>query len=233
MCTGLVTGFDHRTSAVPRRDAEPVRVVIVDDEALVRSGFELILNVDDGIDVVGTSDDTGAVDIVERTRPDIVLLDIRMVHRDGMTILRDLMARSPHLGVVMLTTFDADEHIAEALEAGARGFLLKDTDPELLPELVKTAARGGLVLSGAVGDKVVDRLRRGSPTHPEIDTLTGREREVLALVGTGLSNAEISSALGLTAATVKDHVSAILRKLNVDNRVQAALVAARVGLGRA
>ncbi|MEU0880923.1 response regulator transcription factor [Lentzea sp. NPDC005914] len=209
-----------------------IRVVVVDDEALVRSGFELILRAAGDIDVVATAAGGQAVREVGTHRPDVVLLDIRMPDVDGLTVLRTLMAMAQPPVVAMLTTFDSDEYIAEALRSGAAGFILKDTEPTQLAQLVRTLASGGVVLSPKVSQTVVDGyLGRGTgPDASAVATLSVREREVLVLVAEGLSNAEIGARMHLSVGTIKDHVSAILTKLSVGSRVQAALLAQRAGL---
>ncbi|MGW2721258.1 response regulator [Streptomyces sp. NPDC001492] len=211
-----------------------IRVVVVDDEALVRSGFRLILNAADDIEVVATAQGADAVETIQRERPDVVLLDIRMPDVDGLTVLRQLRALPDAPVVAMLTTFDADEYIVTALRTGAAGFLLKDTEPDQLAQLVRTLAAGGVVMSPkasravwqnhpgttALDDAEADRVGR----------LTERERGVLVLIAEGLSNTDIGARIHLSAGTVKDHVSAILTKLRVGSRVQAALLAQRAGL---
>jgi DNA-binding NarL/FixJ family response regulator len=215
-----------------------IRVVVVDDEALVRSGFQLILRAAADIDVVATAGGGQAIQEITRHRPDVVLLDIRMPDVDGLTILRQLRAMPHPPTVAMLTTFDADEYIATALREGADGFILKDTDPEQLAHLVRTLAAGAVVLSPKVSRAVVGgylgntagAYATGAADADAVARLTDREREVLVLVAGGLSNAEIGKQMYLSAGTVKDHVSAILTKLRVTSRVQAALIAQRAGL---
>ncbi|WP_413105279.1 response regulator [Streptomyces sp. Inha503] len=211
-----------------------IRVIVVDDEALLRSGFQLILSAAADIEVVATTVGAEAVDTVRRVSPDVVLLDIRMPDVDGLTVLGQLRALPRPPIVAMLTTFDADEYILTALRSGAAGFLLKDTEPDQLAQLVRSLAAGGVVLSpkasraiwqshpGATAaiDAQADRVQR----------LTEREREVLVLVAEGLSNTDIGTRIHLSAGTIKDHVSAILTKLRVGSRVQAALLAQRAGL---
>jgi DNA-binding NarL/FixJ family response regulator len=211
-----------------------IRVVIVDDEALVRSGFTMILNATDDIRVVGTAAGVEALDVIKAEKPDVLLLDIRMPQLDGLTLL-GLVTRLPNPpAIAMLTTFDADEYIMTALGAGASGFLLKDTEPEQLAQYVRALAAGAVVLSPRASRTLLD-------THPalggalddeagRVSGLTDRERQVLVLVAEGLSNADIGARLYLGAGTVKDHVSAILAKLGVGSRVQAALAAQRAGL---
>ncbi|QCX74867.1 Transcriptional regulatory protein DegU [Streptomyces sp. YIM 121038] len=213
-----------------------IRVVVVDDEALVRSGFELILNAADDLRVVATAAGGDAVDTVRRERPDVVLLDIRMPDVDGLTVLRELRSLPEAPAVAMLTTFDTDEYIVTALRSGAAGFLLKDTEPDQLAQLVRTLAAGGVVMS----PKASRSMLRAHPgpggsaasgaDRARVERLTGRERDVLVLIAEGLTNADIGTRLHLSAGTVKDHVSAILTKLRVTSRVQAALLAERAGL---
>ncbi|QWF84145.1 response regulator [Amycolatopsis sp. CA-230715] len=210
-----------------------IRVVVVDDEALVRSGFRLILDAAGDIEVVATAAGANAVDEITRHRPDVVLLDIRMPDVDGLTVLSRIRALPDPPTVAMLTTFDSDEYVAAALRSGAAGFLLKDTDPEQLAHFVRTLAGGGLVLSAKVTRSVVDRYLDGSEdpaATASVGRLSERERQILVLIADGLSNAEIGTAVHLSPGTVKDHVSAILTKLGVTGRVQAALLAQRAGL---
>ncbi|PXX63855.1 LuxR family two component transcriptional regulator [Nocardia tenerifensis] len=210
-----------------------IRVVVVDDEALVRSGFELILNAARDIEVVATATGAGALAAIEQTRPDVVLLDIRMPDVDGLAVLRQLRALPDPPVVAMLTTFDTDDYILSALRSGAAGFVLKDTEPEQLAQLTRTLAAGGVVLSPKVSAAL---LRHAEPAATfdadveRVERLTERERAVLVLIAGGLSNAEIGQRIHLSVGTVKDHVSAILTKLRVSSRVQAALLAQRAGL---
>ena len=232
-----------------------IRVVIVDDEALVRSGFRLILGAADDIEVAAAVDGPEAIDVIQREEPDVVLLDIRMPGRSGLDVLADIRAMPTPPVVAILTTFDSDDYIAQALSAGAAGFLVKDTDPEQLPTLIRSLAAGGIVLSPQVSKTVINSFL-GSTTgnastasgssnatgksneHNNsynkakslIARLTERERQVLALLATGLSNAEIGLKLHLSVGTIKDHVSALLAKLEVTTRLQAALIAERAGL---
>jgi DNA-binding NarL/FixJ family response regulator len=208
--------------------------VVVDDEALVRSGFELILGAADDIEVVATTTGAEAVDAVRREGPDVVLLDIRMPDVDGLTVLRQLRALPDAPVVAMLTTFDADEYILTALRSGAAGFLLKDTEPDQLAQLVRTLRAGGVVMSPKASRAVWQSHPGATAADDEeaarVGRLTEREREVLVLIAEGLSNADIGSRVHLSAGTVKDHVSAILTKLRVNSRVRAALLAQRAGL---
>ncbi|OZD56671.1 DNA-binding response regulator [Rhodococcus sp. 06-1477-1B] len=215
--------------------ASPViRVAVIDDEALIRSGFSHILSAADDIEVVATADGVQAMEVLAEARPDVVLLDIRMPGRNGLDVLRDIRLAGWAMTVAILTTFDSDDHIAAALDAGAAGFLVKDTDPRQLPQLVRTLHGGGVVFSPTVSRAVVAGYLRPEPaadTHL-VDTLSAREREILVQLGRGLSNIQIGAAMFLSPATVKAHISTILGKLDVEGRVQAALVAERAGLLR-
>ncbi|WP_328490134.1 response regulator transcription factor [Streptomyces zaomyceticus] len=211
-----------------------IRVVVVDDEALVRSGFQMILNASDGIEVVATAEGAQAADVVRRELPDVVLLDIRMPDVDGLTVLRQIQTLPGPPHVAMLTTFDTDEYILTALRSGASGFLLKDTEPEQLAQLVRTLAAGGVVMSPKASRALLrSHPGAGAPQDADVTRvglLSDRERDVLVLVAEGLSNADIGTRIHLSAGTVKDHVSSILTKLRVTSRVQAALLAERAGL---
>lgn len=211
-----------------------IRVVIVDDEALVRGGFTMILNATPDIRVVASATGVEALDVIKTEKPDVLLLDIRMPQVDGLTLLNVLTTLPERPAIAMLTTFDADEYVMAALTSGASGFLLKDTEPDQLAQYVRALAAGGIVLAPRASRTLLD-------AHPGLATkldaeaervlaLTERERQVLALVAEGLSNAEIGARLYLGAGTVKDHVSAILSKLGVGSRVQAALAAQRAGV---
>lgn len=211
-----------------------IRVAVIDDEALIRSGFSHILSAAADIEVVATADGIQAMEVLAEARPDVVLLDIRMPGRNGLEVLRDIRRSGWDMTVAILTTFDSDDHIASALDAGAAGFLVKDTDPRQLPQLVRTLHGGGVVFSPTVSRAVVAGYLRPEPaadTHL-VDALSAREREILVQLGRGLSNIQIGAAMFLSPATVKAHISTILGKLGVDGRVQAALVAERAGLLR-
>ncbi|MFB7530811.1 response regulator [Streptomyces sp. NPDC056178] len=211
-----------------------IRVLVVDDEALIRMGFTHILNAVDDIEVVAAVSGGQAVSTVRELRPDIVLLDIRMPDVDGLTILANLRRIPDPPVVAMLTTFDTDEYVATALRSGAAGFLLKDTDPEHLPHLVRTLAGGGTVLSSKITRTVVDAyLDKGTHELPAARLaarLTERERAVLILMAEGLANTDIGERMHLSTGTVKGHVSTVFSKLQVSTRVQAALIAERAGL---
>ncbi|MBO8189491.1 response regulator [Streptomyces spirodelae] len=212
-----------------------IRVVVVDDEELVRSGLRLILGTAPDIEVVADCGGGAAVDTVRAHRPDVLLLDIRMPDVDGLTVLRELSSVPDAPRTAMLTTFDAEEYLGAALHAGAAGFLLKDTAPDQLVHAVRVLADGGRVLAPGVTPTVIGGYLGGRPdgdAERRVASLTDRERQVLALVGEGLSNVDIAGRLRLAHGTVKDHVSALLAKLGGLNRVQAAVVADRAGLVR-
>jgi DNA-binding NarL/FixJ family response regulator len=212
-----------------------IKVLIADDEDLVREGLRTILTSAGDIEIVAESDDGAEVaELARLHRPHVALLDIRMRTTDGLTALRRLMVLPEPPQVAMLTTFDVDSYVREALLAGAAGFLLKDTEPDYLIKAVRDLAAGGAVLDPAVAARIVatvaDGERVAQPARALISMLSDREREVVTLIGRGLSNAEIGSTLHLSEATVKGYVSAVLGKIGAVNRVQAALVAYRSGL---
>ncbi|MFH9742006.1 response regulator [Streptomyces roseolus] len=210
-----------------------IGVVVVDDEPLVRSGLRAILGSAADIGVVADCGGAEAVAVVERHRPQVVLLDIRMPDVDGLTVLARLAAVSPPPAVAMLTTFDAGEYVDRALRGGAAGFLMKNTSPEQLVHAVRVLAGGGRVLGPEAAGPVIGGYLASAPADDAarlVAGLTERERQVLALVGHGMSNREIAATLHLAHGTVKDHVSAMLTKLGGVNRVQAAVVAERAGM---
>ena len=212
-----------------------IKVMIADDEDLVRSGLRTILSSAGDIDVVAEcSDGSYVADLARQHRPHVVLLDIRMGASDGIAALRRLRALPEPPAVSMLTTFDVDEYVQIALRAGASGFLLKDTEPVQLVKAVRDLARGGAVLDPKVAARVVtavaDGERAAEPARRLLSSLSDRELEVVGLIGQGMSNAEIGASLHLSEATVKGYVSAVLGKIGAANRVQAALVAYRGGL---
>ncbi|MER5516814.1 MULTISPECIES: response regulator transcription factor [unclassified Streptomyces] len=211
-----------------------IRVLVVDDEALIRTGFTHILEAADDIEVVAAVPGGQAVQAVRELCPDVVLLDIRMPDVDGLTILAELRRMPKAPVVAMLTTFDTDEYVATALRSGAAGFLLKDTDPEQLPYLVRTLAEEGTVLSSKVTRLVVGGYLDNNVREPTAVRLTARlterERAVLVLMAEGLANNEIGERLHLSTGTIKGHVTGVLGKLRVSSRVQAALIAERAGL---
>ena len=214
-----------------------VRVVIADDQALVRGGFRMILDAKDDVEVVGEAGEGGeAVALVERLRPDVVLMDVRMPVLDGIEATRRIVSSGAPTRIIMLTTYDIDEYVFGALRAGASGFLLKDVRPPDLVEGIRVVARGDALLAPSVTRRLLDRFAGALPdtTAPPADLseLTDRELEVLRLVALALSNAEIAARLHLSEATVKTHVSSVLRKLGLRDRVQAVVLAYDVGLAR-
>lgn len=208
-----------------------IRVVVADDQDAVRSGLVLILGTAPDIEVVGEArDGFQAVAAARDLRPDVVLMDIRMPGRDGIAATRDIVADGG--SVLVLTTFDIDEYVFGALRAGAAGFLLKDIDAAGLIDAVQTVARGDGVIAPAVTRRLITAFAATSPALDlaALDTLTARERDVLAAIGQGRSNAEIAADLGMAESTVKTHVSRVLGKLGVRTRVQAAIAAREAGL---
>ncbi|WP_073261004.1 response regulator [Cryptosporangium aurantiacum] len=216
-----------------------IRVVVADDEAMIRAGVRAILTTDPQIEVVAeAADGREAVDAARKHRPDVVLLDVRMPLMDGLSAAEELRRAVPSVAVLVLTTFGEDEYIERALTAGAAGFLLKSGDPRELLAGVHAAAEGAAFLSPKVAHRVIatwtaGRTGRAAAARERIAELTEREREVLSLVGAGLSNADIARRLFLVEGTVKAYVSAILSRLGVKNRVQAALLAHEAGLAAA
>jgi DNA-binding NarL/FixJ family response regulator len=217
-----------------------IRVLLADDEAMVRAGVRAILASDDGIDVVAEAGDGAeAVELVRRHRPDVAVLDIRMPRMDGLAAGAQIRRTVPETAVVILTTFSEDAYIAKALGDGASGFLLKSGDPRELIAGLKAVADGAAYLSPKIAQRVIaelgagaggGRMARAAEAKEQVDVLSPREREVLSLVGAGLSNAEIAAQLYLVEGTVKAYVSAVLTRLNVKNRVQAAIIAYEAGL---
>jgi DNA-binding NarL/FixJ family response regulator len=213
-----------------------IRVLLADDEAVVRAGIRTVLASDPQLRVVAeASDGRQAVELARLHTPDVALVDIRMPVLDGLSATAELRARVPETGVLVLTTFGEDDYIARGLEHGANGFVLKASDPQHLLAGVRAVAAGGAYLSPEVAMRVITGLRHGrtarwSTARDRIEVLSPREREVLALIGEGLSNAQIAQRLHLVEGTVKGYVSAILDRLDVRNRVQAALIAHDAGL---
>ena len=214
-----------------------VRVLLVDDDDLMRAGLRAVLSSDETIDVVGEAA-TGrlAVENVRLRRPDVVLMDVRMPDLDGIAATREVLAVSPEVKVVILTTFEQDDYIFGAIDAGASGFLLKRTRPEELIAAVHSVAGGDSLLSPSVTRTVIDRMARQHtpPLQPDrrLDELTPREREVLELVARGCSNAEIAGALVIEESTVKTHVKRVLMKLQVRDRIHAVIFAYESGRDR-
>jgi DNA-binding NarL/FixJ family response regulator len=217
-----------------------IRILLVDDQALVRAGFRMILDAEPDMEVVGeASDGREAIDQVRSLRPDVVLMDIRMPDLDGLEasrrILADGVAGDEPPKILMLTTFDLDEYVYEALRAGASGFLLKDTPPEQLVAAIHVIAAGDALLSPSITRRVISEFVKGSGPKPQaqfprLQDLTARELEVLVLIARGLSNAEIAKTLFVSETTVKTHVARILMKLGLRDRVQAVVLAYEAGV---
>jgi DNA-binding NarL/FixJ family response regulator len=219
------------------------RVLIADDQALVRTGFRMILTAN-GIEVVGeVTDGLEAVAAAAELKPDVVLMDIRMPNLDGLEAARRILAADPEIRVLMLTTFDLDKYVYEALAAGASGFLLKDVTPEHLVASVRLVDTGDALLAPSITRRLVEKFAApvedaaggaagdtAPAVHRDLATLTRREREILTLMGRGLSNAELAERLVLSEATVKTHVAHIFTKLSLRDRAQAVVVAYETGL---
>ncbi len=215
-----------------------IRVLLADDQQLLRQGFKMILDADAGIEVVGeASDGSAAVEMASMLDPDVVVMDIRMPSMDGIEATRRIVANDPSVRVLVLTTFDLDEYAFGALRAGASGFLLKDVRPEELSSAIRTVASGDAVVSPRITRRLLDEyaylLEAQSPAKPFSETLsrlTERERQVLAALAEGLSNSEIASRLYVSDATVKTHVGKILEKLGLRDRLQAVVFAFQSGM---
>jgi DNA-binding NarL/FixJ family response regulator len=214
-----------------------IRAMVVDDQALVRAGFRMILDAEPDIDVVGeATDGLEAVEVVARAHPDVILMDIRMPRLDGVEATAQITARDDPPRVLILTTFDLDEYVFAALRAGASGFLLKDTPAEDLVEAVRVVAAGDALLAPSITRRVIEEFAAQAPpaAAPDADLaqLTEREHEVLVHMAKGLSNSEIAAALYLGETTVKTHVGRVLMKLHLRDRVQAVVLAYESGLVR-
>jgi len=210
-----------------------IRVLVADDQSLVRAGFRRLLADEPDIDVVAEADNgVEAVDKASRFAPTVVLMDIRMPQLDGIAATRRILEAEREARILILTTFDLDEYVYEALRAGASGFVLKDDPPEQLLAAIRTVAAGDALLSPAVTKRVIAQFARvPRPTPPkELDELTSREREIFRLIADGLSNAEIGRELYISETTVKTHVTHVFQKLNVRDRVQAVVLAYQSGL---
>ncbi|MEQ6897441.1 response regulator transcription factor [Microbacterium sp. KR10-403] len=207
-----------------------IRVLIADDQELVRTGFRLILDLEDDMEVVGeAADGADCVRVAAREDPDVILMDVRMPRLDGIAATRELTATGSRARVLVLTTFDLDEYVYEALRAGAAGFLLKDAPREQLVAAIRQAAAGDALLAPAITRRLVERFVGTGPVdetlRARVEALSAREREVLALVARGMSNAEIARELFIGDATVKTHIARMLAKLGARDRVQAVVIA--------
>ncbi|HKF14517.1 MAG TPA: response regulator transcription factor [Gaiellaceae bacterium] len=210
-----------------------IRVLVADDQAMVRAGFRMLLSREEDVEVVAeASNGLEAVDKAARFQPDVALMDIRMPELDGLEATRRILAADETARILILTTFDLDEYVYEALRAGASGFVLKDDPPEQLLGAIRVVAGGDALLSPAITKRVIKRFARvPQPSPPkELEELTERELDVFRLISRGLSNAEIGQELYITDTTVKTHITHILQKLNLRDRVQAVVLAYETGL---
>jgi DNA-binding NarL/FixJ family response regulator len=217
-------------------DERPVRILLADDQPLLRTGFRMVLGAEDDLDIVGEAGDGAeAVDLARRLLPDVVLMDIRMPRMDGVAATRSIVDARLPVRVLILTTFDLDEYVVGALRAGASGFLAKDVPAEDLVVAIRTVAAGEAVVAPRILKRLLDRFADSLPdpsaTPPKaLDSLTEREREVLIQVAKGQSNAEIAAALSVSETTIKTHVGHVLTKLGLRDRVQAVVLAYESGL---
>jgi DNA-binding NarL/FixJ family response regulator len=215
-----------------------IRVLLCDDQALVRSGFRMILEAREDLEVVGEAEDgREAIELSRQLNPDVILMDVRMPNVDGVEATRQLVAGGATARILILTTFDLDEYVYDALRAGASGFLLKDVQPAQLVDAVRVVSAGEALLAPTVTRRLLDRFADALPGEeakslPALESLTERELEVLKLLAGGLSNAELAEQLFLSETTVKSHISSVLRKLDLRDRVQAVVLAYEAGLVR-
>jgi DNA-binding NarL/FixJ family response regulator len=208
-----------------------IRILVVDDQALVRAGFRLILNAEPDLDVVGEAGDGDeAVERAEETAPDVVLMDVRMPRLNGIEATRRLVERGNGVRVLMLTTFDLDEYVVDAFRAGASGFLLKTAPPHQLVAAIRTVHDGDALLAPASTRRLIEQFARPTANNAMLDQLTAREHDVLRLLARGLTNAEIAAELVVEPSTVKSHVAGVLAKLDVRDRVQAVVFAYENGV---
>ena len=216
-----------------------IRVLLADDQALVRSGFRMILDEREGIEVVGEAENGAqAIELARALRPDVILMDVRMPDIDGVEATRQLVSGGTDARIVILTTFDLDEYVYAAIRAGASGFLLKDVRPSELVDGIRVVAAGDALLAPSVTRRLLDRFATAlpdgddEPAPPSLESLTDRELEVLKLLARGLSNTELAQQLFLSETTVKTHVSSVFRKLRLRDRAQAVVLAYELGLVR-
>ena len=211
----------------------PIRVLVADDQELIRTGFRMILDAQNGIEVVGEAiDGSDAIRQFDRLHPDVVVMDVRMPHTDGIEAARRITAADPAARVLILTTFDLDEYVYDALRAGASGFLLKDRPSEELVAAVRVVATGEALLAPSVTRRLIEEFAKRSPVSSDasLRELTDRERDVLVLMAKGMSNAEIARSLFVAETTVKTHVGRVLHKLGLRDRAQAVVLAYESGL---
>jgi DNA-binding NarL/FixJ family response regulator len=209
------------------------RILLADDQALVRGGLRLILDAEPDLEVVAEAEDgRRAVELALATRPDVALMDVRMPGLDGIEATRRLLAAMPGARVLMLTTFDLDEYVVDAFRAGASGFLLKTAPPHQLVAAVRTVREGDALLAPASTRRLIEQAAHPGPAPPALDELTAREHEVLRALARGLTNAEIAAELVVEASTVKSHVASVLSKLGLRDRVHAVVFAYESGLVR-
>jgi len=218
-----------------------IRVLLVDDQPLLRQGYRMVLSAQDDLEVVGeAADGAAAVRAAHTLRPDVVLMDVRMPGMDGIEATGQIVQQTPEVRVIILTTFDVDQYAFSALRAGASGFLLKNVPPDDLLSGIRAVATGDAVVAPSMTRRLLDAFASHLPDEPDpaerrdsvLDVLTEREREVFTLVATGLSNREIAAALVLSEATIKTHIGRILTKLDLRDRVQAVILAYRTGLAQ-
>ena len=208
-----------------------IRVLVADDQPLVRSGFRMVIDERDDLELVGEAGDgEEVIELARELDPDVILMDVRMPKLDGVEATRRLVAAETRARILVLTTFDLDEYIYAAIQAGASGFLLKDVEPAELVDAIRVVAAGNSLFGPAATERLVARFAQPQPSGKALDDLTEREQEILRLLATGLSNAELAQQLFLSETTVKTHVSSILRKLGVRDRVQAVIAAYDAGL---
>ncbi len=218
-------------------DDAPIRVCLVDDQRLMRDGLRTLLELEDGLDVVGEAEEgQAALHLYEAVHPDVVLMDVRMPGMDGVEATRQMLNRWPDAKVIILTTFDDETYIFDGLRAGALGYLLKDVSGQELADAIRQVARGGALIQPSVARKVLAEFSRLAPTHSAVgavlpEPLSARENEILGWLSRGLTNKEIARRLNLTEGTVKNYISVIYQKLNVQDRTQAALKARQLGIG--
>lgn len=213
-----------------------IKIIICDDQAIIRDGLEMLLKLEKDIDVAGQAQDGAeAVELVDKTRPDLVLMDLKMPGLNGIEATRQIRARFPQVKVLVLTTYDDDEWVFDAIRAGASGYLLKDTPREEVIKAVKGTAAGKTFVDPSVAGKVLHQVagKQGQPSSLLTNKLTEREADVLRLIARGFTNADIAGQLHLSEGTVRNHVSAIFAKLEVADRTQAAVIAIQHGLGEA